>query len=169
MASSHRLATKTALMLQDLDNEDLIERTKCSGCRRLRQLCTATGVMPRFRHRVDSTDQLLDLHACRLRCRPSRRGAMSCWKESSLGRSNGWRSTGRSSLATVAGRPFSAATDAFVRLARWRDWTTDLAAIVASKPQGPGGYLPDPSGSGNQGSHRRARHSRLAKRESSPE
>jgi hypothetical protein len=32
------------------------------------------------------------------------------------------------SLATVAGRPFSAATDAFVKLARMRDWTEDLAA-----------------------------------------
>ena len=35
------------------------------------------------------------------------------------------------SLATVAGRPFSAATDAFVRLARLRDWAEDLAASEA--------------------------------------
>ena len=34
------------------------------------------------------------------------------------------------SLATVAGRPFSAATDAFVKLARSRDWASDLAAIT---------------------------------------
>jgi LysR family transcriptional regulator, hydrogen peroxide-inducible genes activator len=95
IASSHRLATKTTLMLEDLDNEDLIERTKCSGCRRLRQLCAATGVMPRFRHRVDS--------AALISCAPdsesaSRRGALPCRKESSLGRLNGWRSTARSVL-----------------------------------------------------------------------
>ncbi len=129
MASSHRLATKTTLMLEDLDNEDLIERTKCSGCQRLRQLCAATGVMPRFRHRADSADQLLNL---------VRAGFGIGFTPRSIALPEGivTRLIERVeidrevSLATVAGRPFSAATDAFLRLARSRDWTTDLAAIL---------------------------------------
>ena len=107
IASSHRLATKTTLMLEDLDNEDLIERTKCSGCRRLRQLCAATGVMPRFRHRVDSADQLLDL---------VRAGFGIGFTPRSIALPEGivTRPIERVeidrevSLATVAGRPFSA-------------------------------------------------------------
>src|SRR5271155_4271574 len=61
MAEDHRLASKASLMLQDLDGEDIIERTKCGGCQRLRQACSAAGVMPRFRHRVDSDEQLQNL------------------------------------------------------------------------------------------------------------
>jgi DNA-binding transcriptional LysR family regulator len=96
----------------------------------LRQLCAATGVMPRFRHRVDSADQLLDL---------VRAGFAIGFTPRSIALPEGivTRPIERVeidrevSLATVAGRPFSAATDAFFRLARSRDWTTDLAAIVA--------------------------------------
>ena len=130
MASSHRLATKTTLMLEDLDNEDLIERTRCGGCRRLRQLCAATGVMPRFRHRVDGTDQLLDLVRAGFGIGFTPRS--DALLEGIVARPIERVEIDREvSLATVAGRPFSAATDAFVRLARSRDWTTDLAAIVA--------------------------------------
>jgi len=129
MAASHRLAAKTTLMLQDLDGEDIIERAKCSGSERLRQLCAASGVMPRFRHRVDSIEQLLNLvragfgvgfmpRSDRLAegivARPIERVDI----------------TREVSVATVAGRPFSAATDAFVKLARMRDWAADLAAIA---------------------------------------
>jgi DNA-binding transcriptional LysR family regulator len=59
--ATHRLASKTPVMLRDLEGEDVIERTKCIGCLRLRQLCAASGVMPRFRHRVDSIEQLVNL------------------------------------------------------------------------------------------------------------
>ncbi len=129
MASSHRLATKTTLMLQDLDNEDLIERTKCGGCQRLRQLCAATGVMPRFRHRVDSADQLLNLVRAGFGIGFTPRS--DALPEGIVARPIERVEIDREvSLATVAGRPFSAATDAFVRLARSRDWTTDLAAIL---------------------------------------
>ena len=130
MASSHRLAAKTALVLEDLDNEDLIERTNCSGCRRLRQLCTATGVMPRFRHRVDSADQLLNLVRAGFGVAFAPRSV--ALPEGVVARPIERVEIDREvSLATVAGRPFSAATDAFLRLARSRDWTTDLAAILA--------------------------------------
>jgi DNA-binding transcriptional LysR family regulator len=61
MSASHRLAAKPTLVLHDLDGEDVIERATCSGCQLLRQLCTASGVMPRFRHRVDRVEQLLNL------------------------------------------------------------------------------------------------------------
>jgi LysR family transcriptional regulator, hydrogen peroxide-inducible genes activator len=129
MASTHRLATKTTLVLEDLDNEDLIERTNCIGCRRLRQLCTATGVMPRFRHHVDSTDQLLNLVRAGFGIGFTPRSV--ALPEGIVTRPIERVEIDREvSLATVAGRPFSAATDAFLRLARSRDWTTDLAAIL---------------------------------------
>jgi DNA-binding transcriptional LysR family regulator len=129
MAASHPLAVKATLMLSDLDGVDIIDRSKCSGCERLRQLCTASGVMPRFRHRVDSIEQLINLvregFGIGFMPRSDRLA------EGIVGRSIERVEIDRKvSLATVAGRPFSAATDAFVKLARSRDWAADLAAIT---------------------------------------
>jgi DNA-binding transcriptional LysR family regulator len=129
IAASHRLAAKAPLMLADLDGEDVIERTKCIGCQRLRQLCTANGVMPRFRHRVGSIEQLLNLVRAGFgvgfmpRSDRLAEGIVSRQIEKvEIDR--------KVSLATVPGRPFSAATDAFVKLSRMRDWAADLAAIA---------------------------------------
>ena len=128
MPVSHPLAAKVTVMLADLDGEDIIERVKCGGCRRFRELCAASGVMPRFRHRVDDIDDLLNLvragFGVGLVSRSTRltEGVVSRQVDSvEISR--------EVTLATVAGRPFSAATDAFVKLARMRDWTADLAAI----------------------------------------
>lgn len=126
--ATHRMASKTSLMLQDLDGEDVIERTKCVGCLRLRQLCAASGTMPRFRHRVDTIEQLLNLvragFGVGLMPRSDRLG------EGLVGREIDKAEIDRKvSLATVAGRPFSAATDAFLKLSRMRDWATDLTAV----------------------------------------
>jgi len=129
IAASHPLAVKTTLMLSDLDGVDIIDRSNCSGCERLRQLCAASGVMPRFRHRVDSIEQLINLvregFGIGFMPRSDRLA------EGIVGRSIERVEIDRKvSLATVAGRPFSAATDAFVKLARSRDWAADLAAIT---------------------------------------
>jgi hypothetical protein len=45
------------------------------------------------------------------------------------------------------GRPFSPATDAFVKLARSHDWTSDLAAVVIPDPPPHGVSPPGPPGS----------------------
>jgi DNA-binding transcriptional LysR family regulator len=126
--AAHRLAAKTPLMLQDLDGEDVIERTKCTGCLRLRQLCAASGVMPRFRHRIDSIEQLLNLvragFGVGLMPRSDRLedGVVAREIENvEIDR--------KVNLVTVAGRPFSPAIDAFVKLSRMRDWATDLNAV----------------------------------------
>jgi LysR family transcriptional regulator, hydrogen peroxide-inducible genes activator len=130
MSASHPLAAKPTLMLQDLDSQDVIERARCKGCQRLRQLCAASGVMPRFRHRVDSIEQLLNLVRAGFGVGFTTRS--SRLTEGLVGRAiHRVEVTREVSLATVAGRPFSAATDAFVKLARMRDWTEDLAAIEA--------------------------------------
>jgi LysR family transcriptional regulator, hydrogen peroxide-inducible genes activator len=129
VAASHSLAAKAPLMLQDLDGEDVIERTKCVGCQRLRQLCTASGVMPRFRHRVDSIEQLLNLVRAGFGVGFIPRSDRLA--EGIVGRQIEKVEIDRKvSLATVAGRPFSAATDAFVKLSRMRDWAADLAAVA---------------------------------------
>lgn len=129
LPQAHRLAAKATLMLEDLDGEDIVERVKCSGCERLRQLCAATGVMPRFRHRVDTVDQLLNLVQAGFGVgfTPQSDGLPAGIVSRPIERVEIDREV---SLATVGGRPFSAATDAFIKLARARDWTADLAAIV---------------------------------------
>jgi DNA-binding transcriptional LysR family regulator len=130
LAEKHRLAAKGTLMLQDLDGEDVIERTKCGACERLRQACSAMGVMPRFRHRVDSEEQLQNLVRAGFgvgftaRSSPLAEGIVS----RPIERVQIDRAV---SLATIAGRPFSPATDAFVKLARMRDWAADRSAMPA--------------------------------------
>jgi DNA-binding transcriptional LysR family regulator len=124
MAASHRLASKPAVMLADLDGEDLIDRSRCSGCQRLRELCAATGVMPRFRHRVDSFEQLVNLAHAGFGIGFTARSDRLV--DGVVGRPIERVEIDREvSLATVAGRPFSAATDAFVKLARSRDWAVN--------------------------------------------
>jgi LysR family transcriptional regulator, hydrogen peroxide-inducible genes activator len=128
--AAHRLASKTPLILQDLDGEDVIERTKCVGCLRLRQLCAASGTMPRFRHRVDSIEQLLSLVRAGF-------GVGLVPRSDHLGDGLVGREIEKSeidrkvSLATVAGRPVSAATDAFMKLSRMRDWAADKIEVHA--------------------------------------
>lgn len=129
MAATHRLAAKSSLMLRDLDGEDVIERAKCGGCAQLRQLCSANGVMPRFRHRVDSDEQLQNLVRAGFGVGFSTRSNRLA--EGIVARNIECVKIERSvSLATVAGRPFSAAMDAFVKLARMRDWAAELAATA---------------------------------------
>jgi DNA-binding transcriptional LysR family regulator len=128
--TSHPLAVKPTLTLSDLDGEDIIERTGCSGCQRLRQLCAVSGVAPRFRHRVDSIEQLFNL--VRAGFGIGLTGRSNHLTEGVVGRAiDGVEITREVSLAIVAGRPFSAATDAFVKLARTRDWSKDLFASDA--------------------------------------
>jgi DNA-binding transcriptional LysR family regulator len=125
MAETHRLAAKPTLMLQDLDGEEIIERIKCDGCQRLRQICSAAGVMPRFRHRVDSDEQLQNLILAGFGIGFAT--LSPAFADGIVARTIERVQIERAvSLATVAGRQFSAATDAFVRLARMRDWGAEL-------------------------------------------
>jgi DNA-binding transcriptional LysR family regulator len=155
MARSHRLATKASIMLADLDGEDIIERTNCVGGERLRQLCAATGVMPRFRHRVDNVNQMLHLvrGTFGLGIAPRSTPLLDGVVARSIERVDIDREV---SLAIVVGRPFSAATDAFVKLARSRDWAADLAAIEVPDLPPRGGFPLDPSGSESPDLQRRA-------------
>jgi DNA-binding transcriptional LysR family regulator len=139
MAKTHRLATKASLMLADLDDEDVIERADCVGSARLRELCAATGVMPRFRHHVDNVSDMLHLvqGTFGLGITPRSTPLLDGVVARSIERLDIDREV---SIAIVIGRPFSAATDAFVRLARSRDWTADLAAIAFPDPQLRGGF-----------------------------
>jgi DNA-binding transcriptional LysR family regulator len=155
MAENHRLASKASVMLADLDGEDIIERTNCVGGERLRQLCAATGVMPRFRHRVDNIGQMLHLVQATfgLGITPISTPILDGIVARSIERVAIDREV---SLGIVVGRPFSAATDAFVKLARLRDWTADLAAIASPAVPPRGGFPPGPSGSESPDLQRRA-------------
>jgi DNA-binding transcriptional LysR family regulator len=155
MAKTHRLASKASVMLADLDGEDIIERTNCVGGERLRQLCAATGVMPRFRHRVDNTAQMLHLvrGTFGLGITPLSTPLLDGIVARSIERVDIDREV---SIGIVVGRPFSAATDAFVKLARSRDWSADLAAIAVPDLPLRGGFPSDPSGNENPDSQRHA-------------
>jgi len=152
MAKHHQLAGKAQITLADLEGEDVIERSHCVGGERLRQLCAATGVMPRFRHRVDNLSQLLHLVQATfgLGIAPISTPLLEGIVARSIERVAIDREV---SLGIVMGRPFSAATDAFVKLARSRDWTSAIA-IPDLPPRG--GPPPGPPGSESPDLQRRA-------------
>ena len=155
MAETHRLATKSSIMLADLDGEDIIERANCVGTERLRQLCAATGVMPRFRHRVDHVLQMLHLAQGKFGVGVAPRSTPLL--EEIVARSIERADIDREvSLAIVVGRPFSAATDAFVKLARSRDWNADLTAIGRANFPRRAGFPAAPSDSENPDLQKRA-------------
>jgi DNA-binding transcriptional LysR family regulator len=123
----HRFARKKTVAIRELEGESIIERTGCCMTPAFRALCDAAGIMPDVRHRAASEEHLQQLVIAGFGCGivprtlPVVEGLVSVPLEgNTLERDV--------VIATVAGRRFSIAADAFVKVVRARDWSEASSA-----------------------------------------
>lgn len=120
--ADHEFAKLDAVPLKALDNLDFIERVQCATCDRLREVGAAAGITLNFPHRATSEDQMqnLVLAGFGLGLVPRSITLLTGLVAKPIDGADIQRVVG---LGTVAGRRFSPASDAFVKLARSRDWS----------------------------------------------
>jgi len=124
MTKEHPLAAKNTVSLADLHGVDMIELLHCPVGPRFHATCEAAGVVPNFRTHAASCQQLASL---------ARKGLgvgvlpMSMTADSGLVVKplDGTKFERAITLNSVAGRRFAPASDAFMKLARARDWSDD--------------------------------------------
>lgn len=122
MTRDHMLAGQESVSLSDFDGVEMIQLTNCPIADRIRQICDDAGVKPKFTVRAGSCDQIVTLvqQGLGITTLPASIVAGSDLVTKPIEGLNIERTI---TLGTVAGRKFSAATDAFVKLARTRDWS----------------------------------------------
>jgi DNA-binding transcriptional LysR family regulator len=121
MTKDHKLAGQKSIAIADLDGVDMIVLTNCPIATRLMQMCADAGVAPKFATRAANCDQVISL---------IRDGLGIATLPVSLAVSSdlvvkpveGLSIERAITLGTIPGRRFSAASDAFIKLARARDW-----------------------------------------------
>jgi len=125
----HRLAKREAVTIGELKGEQMVDRVDCAVMVAFRALCASTDIEIESRHKATSEDQLQRLVLAGFGCGispktiPLQPGLVGVpIHEQPLERSV--------MLAAVTGRRFSAATDAFIKVARSRDWS-DAAGVGA--------------------------------------
>jgi DNA-binding transcriptional LysR family regulator len=126
---SHKLAREGAASLADLEDQDMVDRIDCSDMERLKSLCATAAASPRFRHRVHGSDELQRL---------VRAGFGLAFLPANVPLIDGVAAVpvkeygdGRNVVvAVMAGRPFTPATDACLRLARARDWAAQPLSVT---------------------------------------
>lgn len=124
MPAAHELARGKTVPLAAIADVDFIERAQCPACERLRELATAAGIAINFRHRATSEEQLQNLvrDGFGFGLVPQSVALQPGLIAKQVDGADIQRVVG---LGTVAGRKFSPASDAFVKLARTRDWSND--------------------------------------------
>jgi LysR family transcriptional regulator, hydrogen peroxide-inducible genes activator len=122
MTATHELAARDTLSPKDFDGVDIIELTNCPIADRFRQICADAGATPKRLKRVAGCDHVLSLvrEGLGVAVLPATMIAGSDLVAKPI---EGVTLDRAITLGTVAGRKFSAASDAFVKLARTRDWT----------------------------------------------
>ena len=122
MTKAHKLAAQKSVSIADLDGVEMIELTNCPIAERIRQVCTTAGVTPKFTTRAATCDQIVSLvrEGLGVAALPASIAAVSDLVVKPIEGLNIERAI---TLGTVAGRRFSAASDAFIKLARTRDWS----------------------------------------------
>jgi DNA-binding transcriptional LysR family regulator len=124
--ASHRFAGGKSITLTDLDGEPMIERVDCCLHPTFVAACRAADVKPDVRHRASGEDQLqrMVLSGFGIGISPP----TIALTEGLVGiplEGDGFER--EVILATVPGRRFSIAADAFVKVARARDWSQETA------------------------------------------
>lgn len=122
MRPDHALAALDTISVKDFDNVDMIVLTNCPIADRFQQLCMDAGATPKCQKRVANCDQVVSLVLEGL--------GVSILPPSMIDddrvvakRIEGVTLDRAITLGTVAGRKFSPASDAFIKLARARDWS----------------------------------------------
>jgi DNA-binding transcriptional LysR family regulator len=122
----HKFAQQKAVALAELDGEPLIERIDCCLHDGFQEACRAANVKPMVRHRAASEDQLQRMVLAGFGfgiCPPT-----IALADGLVGIPFVGDGVERDVvLATVTGRRFSVAADAFVKVARARDWSQKSA------------------------------------------
>lgn len=122
--SSHRFAGKDSISLKDLDGEAMIERIDCCLHPVFLAACRAADVRPEVRHRASGEEQLqrMVLSGFGIGISPPTLSLTDGLVGVPI---EGDRFEREVVLATVPGRRFSVAADAFVKVARARDWSQE--------------------------------------------
>lgn len=120
--ADHKFAGHESLALEELDGEQMVSRIDCCLQPAFDEACRNIGVKPEVRHRVASEDQLQRMVLSGFGigiCPPT-----ITLQEGLVGVPFSSEAADREVvLATVPGRKFSVAADAFVKIARARDWS----------------------------------------------
>lgn len=121
MTKTHKLAAQKSVSITDLDGVEMIQLTNCPIAERIRQVCTSAGVTPKFTTRAANCDQIVSLirEGIGIATLPASISGASDLVAKPIEGLNIERAI---TLGSVAGRRFSPASDAFVKLARARDW-----------------------------------------------
>ncbi len=122
---SHRFAGRQSISLQELDGEPMIERIDCCLQPGFVAACKAAGVKPDLRHRASGEDQLqrMVLSGFGIGISPPTIALLDGLVGIPMEGDGFEREV---VLATVPGRRFSPAADAFVKVARSRNWSEQL-------------------------------------------
>ncbi|MBI1213288.1 MAG: LysR family transcriptional regulator [Alphaproteobacteria bacterium] len=125
MPATHELAALSPVPLTSLDGRDFVERAQCGSSERLREIASEIGITLNFRHRATSEEQLQNLVQAGfgLGLVPQTITLQQGLIARQIDGAELQRSVG---LGAVAGRRFSVASDAFVKLARTRDWSAAI-------------------------------------------
>jgi DNA-binding transcriptional LysR family regulator len=121
-----RLAEKPQLTLTDLAGTEMIDHIDCADLDRFKRLCASADVSLRYRHRVHGADQLQRLVKAGFGygLLPANTPLLEGLVARDLAEAENARHV---AVAIVAGRPFTTATEACLRLARTRDWLAEQA------------------------------------------
>ena len=122
MTKAHKLAGLDKVTIADLEGVEMIQLTNCPIADRIRQVCLSAGVTPKFTTRAANCEHVLSLirEGIGIATLPASIAAASDLLSKPIEGLNIERAI---TLGTVAGRRFSPASDAFVKLARARDWS----------------------------------------------
>ena len=120
--TDHPFAALNGVSLAQLDGVTMIERIDCCLHQYFRNACASFDVMPDIRHRAASEEQLqrMVLAGFGIGISPPTIDLLDGLVSVAFAGSSIEREI---VLATIAGRRFSMAADAFVKIARARDWS----------------------------------------------
>lgn len=123
---AHRFAGRDSISLKDLDGEPMIERIDCCLHPIFLAACQTAEVKPEVRHRASGEEQLqrMVLSGFGIGISPPTLSLTDGLVSVPI---EGDRFEREVVLATVPGRRFSVAADAFVKVARARDWSQEPA------------------------------------------